>query len=175
VLFGFLVLAMLAATLLPFAAGAESAVVAVAPRPSLLELVLQYVVAPMLPLVCAGLLALLTRAVTYLTEKQRSSVAARIGAVAAEAARSVVAELDVTLKPQLQAALADGQLTDAEKAQLKATALQAMREKLPPALMAQASGVFGPLLETWLGGLVERAVTDRKASEAVGALSPQTP
>ena len=82
-------------------------------EPSKLELVLQYVVAPAIPLLCAGLLGALAKLATYLHAKEGESKAARVGAVVADAARSVVAELEVTLKPQLEAALADGKLTDA--------------------------------------------------------------
>lgn len=132
-------------------------------EPSKLELVLQYVVAPAIPLLCAGLLGALAKLATYLHAKEGESKAARVGAVVADAARSVVAELEVTLKPQLEAALADGKLTDAEKKQLKAAALEALKNKLPPAVMATAHDVFGGLLDTWLGGLVERAVAEQKA------------
>lgn len=68
----------------------------------------------------------------------------------------------MTLKPQLQAALADGVLTDLEKKQLKDAALLVLKTKLPAATLASAQGLFGPMLDTWLGGLVERAVVEQK-------------
>jgi hypothetical protein len=132
-------------------------------RPGLLEAVLQYIVAPLLPLIGAAVVGALGKLVLYLHAREAESRVARIAAVFAEGARSIVAELDATLRPQLAEALADGVLTAAEKAKLKEAALLALRSKLPPALLEQARGVFGPLLDSWLGGLVERAVTDRRA------------
>lgn len=138
-----------------------------APKPSpVLEAVLQYVVAPAIALLAPLLLAALAKLVTYLHSKEKESKLAMIGGVVADAAQSVVAELNATLKPQLLKALEDGKLTDVEKAQLKEAALTALKTKLPAATMAGASAIFGPLVDQWLGGMVERAVTAQKPPEA---------
>lgn len=138
-----------------------------------LELVLQYVVAPLLALVGPLVVAGLAKLVTYLHAKEKESLGMRVGATIADATYSVVAELDVTMRPKLEAALADGVLTDVEKAQLKQAALEAVKTKLPAAVLADARTAFGPLFETWLSGLVERSVTQRNAAEA--AASPPGP
>lgn len=135
-------------------------------KPSpVLEAVLQYVVAPAIALLAPLLLAALAKLVTYLHSKEKESKLAMIGGVVADAAQSVVAELNATLKPQLLKALEDGKLTDVEKAQLKEAALTALKTKLPAATMAGASAIFGPLVDQWLGGMVERAVTAQKPPE----------
>lgn len=137
-----------------------------APKPSpVLEAVLQYVVAPLIALLAPLLVAALAKLVTYLHSKEKESKLAMIGGVVADAAQSVVAELNATLKPQLLKALEDGKLTDVEKAQLKEAALTALKTKLPAATMAGATAIFGPLVDQWMGGMVERAVTAQKQPE----------
>lgn len=145
------------------------------PKPSpVLEAVLQYIVAPLIAIAAPILVALLAKLVQYLNSKGKESKLALVGGVVADAAHSVVAELDVTLRPKLTAALADGKLTDAEKAELKAAAVDALKTKLPASVMGGAAGIFGPLLDQWLGGMVERAVSARAVTEAAGA-PPATP
>lgn len=169
-----LVLAVLA----PFVALAQEPL-APPPAPTnttWLELVLQYVVAPLLPVLGALLTAALARLVAYLGAKATESRGALVAAKLAGAAQSVVAELNATLRPQLEAALADGVLTVAEKQQLKAAALEQLKTRLPKDLLAAASGIFGGFLDTYLGGLVERAVNEQKATAALGAMGrPPTP
>lgn len=103
---------------------------------------------------------------TWLHEKAKSSKLARVGAVVTDLANSVVAELNATLKPQLAAALADGKLTDEEKAKLKSTALEILKTKLPTGLQSLAASFFGEAVDTWLAGHVERAVTTQAAITA---------
>ncbi len=170
----FLLALVLATLLTPSLAFAQDPAAPAAPK-STLELILQWVVAPLVPILFTLAIAALTKLTTYLHAKEKESMGARVASVLVGAAHSVVAELDVTLKPQLQAALADGVLTDTEKARLKVAALEALKTQLPPALLGQASTIFGPLLDQYLGGLVERAVTDRQATEAIGAVRPPRP
>lgn len=144
-------------------------------RPDVLELVLQYVVAPLIPLLFGVALAALGKLTMFLHARERESNVAKIGAVFAEAAKSVVAELDATLKPKLQAALADGVLTAAEKAELKLAAVGALKSKLPVQILAGASGLFGSFLDVWLGGLVERALTERQALQGAIRDTDATP
>lgn len=128
----------------------------------ILTAVLQYVVPALITVLGPLLIWALTALGGFLKAKAGESKVFGVLSVVTEAASSVVAELNVTLKPQLQAALADGVLTDAEKKQLKDAALLVLKTKLPAATLASAQGMFGPMLDTWLGGLVERAVTEQK-------------
>lgn len=135
---------------------------AATPQSPILTAVLQYVV-PALVTVLGPLLVLaLGQLAAYLRAKAGESKAAGVALVFTEAAHSVVAELEVTLKPKLQAALADGVLTQAEKDELKRAALDALKTRLPATALQSAGAIFGPMLDTWLGGLVERAVAAQK-------------
>lgn len=128
---------------------------AVTPAP--FELVLQYVVAPGIAILGPLVVAALTRLVQYLGAKAQQSKMANVAFVFAELANSVVVELEKTLRPQIQKALADGRLSAEEGAELKAAALKILKEKAPAGLLQSAHKAFGPIFETWLGGLVERA------------------
>lgn len=122
----------------------------------------------------------------WLREKATTSKVARIGGVVADLAASIVAELNATLRPQLEAALKDGVLTDVEKTQLKTTALNILKTKLPAGTQALATSVFGAAVDTWLSGHVERAVVAANAASlpltvplipapTAAALSPSAP
>ena len=144
--------------------------------PTLLELFLQYAAPPLLTAL-GGLAALALKKLNdYLSAKSTESKAAFVGAKLASAASTVVADLNVTLRPQLEAALADGVLTDAEKTKLKETALNTLKAKLPAELMGAAQGIFGAFLDTHLSGLVEQAVASQKvvarAAEDAAAVPP---
>lgn len=152
-----------------------------APTPGLttgqlvLQTVLQYLLPILLPAIGTLLVALLGKLVAYLHAREKESVGLRLASVLTGSAHSVVAELNATLRPQLEAALADGILTDVEKAQLKQAALNLLKQKLPAATMALVSKTFGELTDTYLAGLIERAVTREKADAAIGAIRPPSP
>lgn len=128
----------------------------------ILTAVLQYVVPALVTVLGPLAIYALQQLAVFLKAKSSESKVLGVLSVVTEAANSVVAELNATLKPQLQAALADGVLTDLEKKQLKDAALLVLKTKLPAATLASAQGLFGPMLDTWLGGLVERAVVEQK-------------
>lgn len=167
-------LAVLLSALVPSSAFAQDA----APTPAssgVLGFVVQYVLPPLVPLLGALVTWALAKLVAFLDAKAKESKAALVAAKLTGAAQSVVAELNATLRPQLEAALADGALTDAEKKQLKDAALNTLKTKLPTSLMASASSIFGGFLDTYLSGAIERAVLDQKATAAIGASRPPTP
>lgn len=158
----FFVLLLLSLVALP-ALAAEVVVVPEAPTSSpLLEFVLKYVAPPLLTAIGALLAWLLGLAVSFLKTKTESSKLAYVGLFLTEAARNVVAEVEATLVPAAKAALEDGKLTKEEGEKIKAQALELLKTKLPPALLLQAKGSFGPLLDTILGGLLERANAELK-------------
>ena len=132
------------------------------PQSPILTAVLQYVVPALVTVLGPLAIWALGQLAAFLKAKASESKVFGVLSVVTEAANSVVAELNVTLKPQLQAALADGVLTQVEKDALKASALSVLKTKLPAATLGAAQGMFGPMLDTWLGGLVERAVIDQK-------------
>lgn len=147
--------------LVPGLARAQDTAAPPAPSP-ILTAVLQYVVPALVTVLGPLAIWALGQLAAFLRAKASESKVFGVLSVVTEAANSVVAELNVTLKPQLQAALADGVLTDAEKKQLKEAALLVLKTKLPAATLQSAQGLFGPMLDTWLGGLVERAVQEQK-------------
>lgn len=123
------------------------------------EALLKYVIAPSLAVIGPLLVAGLAKLIQYLHLKAKESKAAYVASVFAELAQSVVAEIEITLRPQIQLAMSDGTLTKEEGEKLKAEALRILKEKAPSGLLSAASSIIGPLLDTWLGGLIERANT----------------
>lgn len=122
------------------------------------EMVVAYVVAPLLALVGSGLVAALTKLVTYLHSKEKDGRAFAALAQATELVQTYVARADVELRPEFQKALADGKLTPEEGAALKAKVLEMLKRDMPPALMALLGKVLGTAVDGWLSGKVEQAV-----------------
>lgn len=129
----------------------------------------------LLPIITAagGLLVMVLKHLhEYLIVKGNESKAALLSSKMVGAVASVVAELNATLRPQLEAALADGVLTDTEKKALKDAALELLKTKLPGEMMAALTATFGSLTDAYLGGLIEREVLNQKATAAIGASRP---
>jgi hypothetical protein len=125
-------------------------------------------------LVMTGLLALIGMLIAYLRSKSATDKASHIGLVITEAARAAVLELDATIKPKLKEYLADGVLSDFEKADLKARALEILKTKLPAGVLSTAATVFGAaFLDTYLGGKIEQAVSEKNAVQAAGEPAPK--
>ena len=129
--------------------------------PSLLDLLTAAAIAGI------GLLA------AFLRAKASESKVAKVSLVVTEAARAAVLELDATIKPKLKAFLADGVLSDAEKAELKAMAMDLLKTKLPAGLLTTAGSVFGAFTETYLAGKIEQAVAEKNSVQASAAVPPQ--
>lgn len=115
------------------------------------------------------LTAVFPAVLAFLKARQAESATARMALVVTEAAASAVAVVDRDMKPKVMAALADGVLTDKEKAELRDEALRILRVNVAPEVWNQAKASFGPLLEGWLKGLIERAVTERRTQTAGAA------
>ncbi len=123
---------------------------------------LQEVVPPLcnllLPLLGSAALAALSKLAQYLHEKAAASKAAGVAAVFTDLAKSTVAMIDVELRPQLTAALADGKITAEEGRALRDHALAILKSQVPGKLLGSAAEIFGALgVDTWLKGLIERA------------------
>lgn len=164
-------LALVAAVVfVPLAALAQDAT-PVAPAPSIW---LQLTPA-LTDLLTAAAVAGLAFLATYLRAKSGESKAARVGLVVTEAARAAVLELDATVKPKLKAYLADGVLSPEEAADLKKTAVDLLKTKLPGGLLAAAGGVFGAFTDTYLAGKIEQAVAEKNALAGSSAPVPPSP
>jgi len=120
----------------------------------------------LLDLLSAAAIAGIGMLAAFLRAKAAESKAARVGLVITEAARAAVLELDVTIKPKLKDYLADGKLSDEEKAELKRLAMDLLKTKLPAGLLSTAGGIFGAFTDTYLAGKIEQAVAAKKAMEA---------
>lgn len=126
--------------------------------------------------IAAGLIGLLGMLAAFLRSKQTESKAARIGLVVTEAARAAVLELDATIKPKLKAYLADGILSDEEKADLKRIAMDLLKTKLPGGLLKGAADVFGAaFLDTYLGGKIEQAVIEKNSFDRPAPVAAAAP
>ena len=113
--------------------------------------------------------------IVFLNSKSKESKLAFVLAQLTEAAKAIVVEVEVTLKPKLIAALEDGVLTDKEKTELKSLAMKLFWEKVPSTTMKAASSIFGPMLESLLSSKVEGAVALMKQSGVADQLVPVPP
>lgn len=154
--------------LLALPAFAQEAAEPVAQSESLLLKILSAAIALLSPL----LLALIGKGVQYLHSKEKESKLLFVTANLAELAKAAVLEVETTLKPKLVAALADGILTDAEKAELKKAAMDLLKQRAPATVLAAAQGIFGPLLEQMLSSKVEGAVAQMKAQGIAAQVAP---
>ena len=84
----------------------------------------------------------------------------------------VVAEAEVTLRPQFAKAMADGTLTAEEGAALKAEVMRIVRERVAPETLEFIRQQLGSAFETVLGGAVERAVVADGRSVRIEPPSP---
>lgn len=117
-----------------------------------------------------GLLGLMAFGGAWLAQQAKSSRTYAVVSKAFEVAQSIVSHVDATLRPQLQSALQDGQITPLEAAKLKGEALRLFREALGEAGLKQlgrALGLAPAAVETHMSGVLERALLAKKAVEAV--------
>ncbi|NBD09253.1 hypothetical protein [Corallococcus silvisoli] len=125
------------------------------------------------PIIATALATLIAAALLALTKKLNAqagdSKLAQVGARVSMLAESTVRELEVTLRPKLEAAAADGVLTAEELAMLKATALAQLKASLGEHGLKELQAVLGLTagsIGTFLGGLIEAAVDRMKAGKA---------
>ncbi|MBK7864362.1 MAG: hypothetical protein IPJ65_38330 [Archangiaceae bacterium] len=132
---------------------------------TVMESVLQYVVAPLIPVIGALVVAGLGKLVQLLHAKQGESKLLGALGVGAELVSTSVSHVIDGLKPELQAALADGKIDDAEKATLKAKAMELLKKELPAGVQGVLSTTLGPALETWLSGKVTQAISAQEGAK----------
>jgi hypothetical protein len=100
----------------------------------------------LLPLVVIGL--------KLLAEKHKESLLGRLFA----GASLVVSHLEVSMKAELLAASADGKMSPAEKAALKAKAIEELKKMFSPKELK----ALGPAADTLASGAIEQAVLSQK-------------
>ncbi|CAM4465564.1 hypothetical protein [Corallococcus exiguus] len=125
------------------------------------------------PIVAAALATLISAALYALTKKLNAqagdSKLAQVGARVSMLAESTVRELEVTMRPKLEAAAADGVLTAEELAKIKTEALTQLKASLGEHGLKELQAVLGLTagsIGTFLGGLIEAAVDRMKAGKA---------
>ncbi|WP_164020857.1 hypothetical protein [Pyxidicoccus trucidator] len=125
------------------------------------------------PVVATALAGLLATALLALTKKLQAqageSKLSQVGARVSMVAEGVVRDIEVTLKPKLEAAVADGVLAPAELKQLKDEALAELKRSLGEHGLAELQQVLqltSGSVDTFLSGLIEAALDRMKASRA---------
>ncbi len=135
---------------------------ATAPK-SPLELMIAFVLVPLIPILGALIAAVLTKLVTFLHAKEGNSKIAGAFAIATDFVSTAFAHVRAGIESDLKLALADGTITDTERAALVAKLVALVKLELPAGMMAILSGALGPALETWLSGKADQVV--RAAAE----------
>lgn len=87
-------------------------------------------------------------------------------------ALNVTADINTRLKPQLTAYMADGVLSDAEKAQLKEEAKKLLLSSIAPEMMVYLRGTLGGAFDSVISGVIERAVVAVKPTSPTVAPAP---
>ncbi|MFY2557217.1 hypothetical protein ACN469_06265 [Corallococcus terminator] len=122
------------------------------------------------PVLATALAALIVSGLTGLTRKlQAQAGESRLALVASHAsllAEGIVRDIEVTMKPKLEAAAADGELTAAEFQQLTDEALQRLVKSLGKRGLAELQQVLqltAGSVGSSLSGLIEAALDKMKA------------
>ncbi|NTX54608.1 hypothetical protein [Myxococcus sp. CA039A] len=139
------------------------------PEPSLSSVVSSILVS-VVPVLATALAALIVSGLTGLTRKfQAQAGESKLALVAARVsmlAEGIVRDIEVTMKPKLEAAAADGELTPAEFQQLKDEALQRLLKSLGDRGLAELQQVLqltAGSVGSFLSGLIEAALDKMKA------------
>lgn len=143
------------------------------------ESVVLKIVGASLSLLSPLLVALVAFGAAYLNAKKKELEASggradglHALAIGADLVHTYVARAEVEIRPMLQKALADGVLSQAEGAELKAKVIELVKRDMPANVMAALSNALGPAVEGWLSGKVEQAVTAQRAASNAPAPSP---
>lgn len=156
---------------------ADTAVAEPVAQSPLYTLFLQYIAVPL----CSGIGILVMALLGYLTAKVKASAekdkaagkaisASDIAARVLHISTVIVQDIQVTLRPELEDALADGKLTEVEKAKLKAAALARIKATLGKTGMAELRDLLGIAedgLGGYLSGLIESALVGVKSAAPV--------
>lgn len=120
---------------------------------------LQYVLAPTIPALGAGLLWLIVHGAALLRTKANGNKVMLALATGVDWVSNAVKTVVDQLAPEIQAALAnDGVIDVAEKAKLRADALALVTKLLPAPLQSILTSQFGQSAMTWVQGQVSAAL-----------------
>lgn len=126
------------------------------------ELFMQYLLPPILTALGVGAAWVLTQLGLWISAKWGESKLAQATMRVTHFASVIVADIEATVRPEIQKALADGELSAEEGKRLKETAMARLKEMLAKEGLAELKGVvgvFAPTLESYLSGVIERAVS----------------
>lgn len=158
------------------AATAFAEAVAVA-APTVKDALLQVFIRDILPVLSTFTVGVLTwlsvQGGRMLRARASESKMAAVAAKVLHFGEVVVHDLEVTLKPQLLIAVADGELTPVEIAQLRAVALERFKALLKQEGLNELQSVLGigaGMVDTYLQGVLEKAVAGLPASAKPGEL-----
>lgn len=129
------------------------------------------------PVLLAGLTWVAVHVALYIRAHTKNVLLAGIFTRVNDAVWTAVKEIQQTLVDGMQAALKDdGVISDAEWIAVKATALAKVKSYLGPVGLLALTKALGlqtsAELDAWLGGKIEAAVHDLKASPSLAAASP---
>lgn len=166
-----------AAAVILFAASfafAQEAAPAAAPASAgvtVLNAFLQYVLPPLVVTLAALVGLALTRLSAYLHTKAQGSAVGQALVTGSDFVSKSVSHVISGLAPAVRDALAnDGRIDSAERALLKAKAIELVKAELPDGIKTVLGGAIGGL-ETWLSGAAEQAIT--AATAQASAASPK--
>lgn len=125
----------------------------------------------LIPVIATGLAGLLGAVFLALRKKLNAeadnSKVTQVGNSILIQAEAIVRDLQVTMRPKLEAASSDGKLTDAELSLLKAEALARLKTSLGDSgikLLQEVFGIAAGSVGSFLSGIVEVALDRMKAS-----------
>lgn len=167
--------AVLFCVLLGFAAHAQTVIVDHPAPKTALEMVIAYILVPLIPILGTLLAAALGKLVTFLHAKEGNSKIAAAFAVATDFVNTAFTHLRAGIEPDLKMALADGTLDAVERANLVTKLVALVKAELPAGLMGVLSATLGPALDTWLSGKAGQVIQAAVAEPATGVAAIAQP
>lgn len=126
------------------------------------------------------LIALVGKAVLWMHSQETTSKLARAGSIVGDLTLGFMRAAEATLRPELQAALADGVLDQKERDSLRTHLVSMLKQQAPDSVMKILQGAFGAGLDTQLASVAEAAIdhmtdspTVTVATNPVNPASPQ--
>lgn len=130
------------------------------------------------------LIALVGKAVVWLHANEKNSKLAYAGSIVGDLMLAFMREAEAKLRPELQAALADGILDQKERDALRSRLVELLKQQAPNAVMKTLQAAFGAGLDTQLASVAESAIDHMVEAQpialaagpgaaAVTALSPR--
>lgn len=141
-------------------------------KSELMKVFIQYALVPIILALAGAVLAALSGLALYLHGLASKSKFALVGEKLTEFILSVASHLEAVERPLIQQASDDGVLTLEERKQMRDKAKEIVLQQAPADLIKQAKAASGPLFDTWISGLIERAVSQMPASTDSAPVAP---